>query len=72
MPSLCACAQSRLTLCNLMVCEDTGSCVHGDSPSKNTVVDCHVFLQGIFQPRNQTSLWADSSPSVPAGKLKSL
>ena len=22
--------------------------VHGDSPGKNTGVDCHAFLQGIF------------------------
>ena len=24
------------------------SSVHGDSPGKNTGVDCHFFLQGIF------------------------
>ena len=25
-----------------------GSSVHGDSPGKNTGVDCHALLQGIF------------------------
>ena len=25
-----------------------GSCVHGDSPGKNTEVGCHALLQGIF------------------------
>ena len=25
-----------------------GSCVHGDSPGKNTGVSCHFLLQGIF------------------------
>ena len=30
-----------------------GSSVHGDSSGKNTVVVCHAFPQGIFQPRDQ-------------------
>ena len=32
-----------------------GSSVHGDSPGKNTGVDCHAILQGIFptQESNQ-------------------
>ena len=28
-------------------CNPPGSCVHGDSPGKNTGVGCHI-LQGIF------------------------
>ena len=31
-----------------MDCSPPGSSVHGDSPGKNTGVDCHVLLQGIF------------------------
>ena len=31
-----------------MDCSLPGSSVHGDSPSKNTGVGCHFFLQGIF------------------------
>ena len=31
-----------------MDCSPPGSSVHGDSPGKNTGVDCHAFLQGIF------------------------
>ena len=29
-------------------CSLPGSSVHGDSPGKNTEVDCHALLQGIF------------------------
>ena len=39
------CAQ---TLCNPMDCSPPGSSVHGASPGKNTGVDCHALLQGIF------------------------
>ena len=45
---LCFVAQLCLTLCNPMVCGPPGSSVHGDSPGKNTEVDCHALLQGIF------------------------
>ena len=31
-----------------MDCSPPGSSVHGDSPGKNTGVDCHALLQGIF------------------------
>ena len=31
-----------------MDCCLPGSSVHGDSPGKNTGVDCHALLQGIF------------------------
>ena len=37
-----------LTLCKPMDCSLPGSSVHGDSPGKNTGVDCHALLQGIF------------------------
>ena len=45
---LCLVVQSCLTLCNPMDCRPLGSSVHGDSPGKNTGVDCHALLQGIF------------------------
>ena len=38
--------QSCLTLCDPMNCSPPGSSVHGDSPGKNTAVDCH-FLRAI-------------------------
>ena len=31
-----------------MDCSPPSSCVHGDSPGKNTEVGCHPLLQGIF------------------------
>ena len=45
---LCLVTQSCLTLCDPMDCSLPGSSVHGDSPGKNTRVDCHALLQGIF------------------------
>ena len=36
------------TLCNPMDYSLPGSSVHGDSPGKNTGVDWHALLQGIF------------------------
>ena len=45
---LCLVAQSCLTLCDPMDCSLPGSSVHGDFPGKNTRVDCHALLQGIF------------------------
>ena len=39
-PVLCLVAQLCLSL--------PGSSVHGDSPGKNTGVDCHALLQGTF------------------------
>ena len=44
---LCWVTQSRLTLCNSMDCRRPVS-VQGDSLGKNTGVDCHALLQGIF------------------------
>ena len=46
---VCVCAKSLqlcLTLCDPMDCTPPGSSVHGDSPGKNTGVDCHALLQG--------------------------
>ena len=40
--------QSCPTLCNPMDYSLPGSSVHGDSPGKNTGVDWHALLQGIF------------------------
>ena len=45
---LCLIAQLCLTLCDPMNYSPPGSPVHGDSPGKNTRVDCHALLQGIF------------------------
>ena len=45
---LCLVAQSCLTLCNPMDYTPPGSSVHGNSPSKNTGVNCHSLLQRIF------------------------
>ena len=36
-----------------MTCSLPGSSVHGDSPDKNTRVDCHALLQGIFPTQGQ-------------------
>ena len=44
----CLVAQSCPTLCDLVDCSPPGSFVHGDSPGKNTGVDCHALLQEIF------------------------
>ena len=41
-------AQSCSTFCDPMDCSPPDSSVYGDSPGKNTGVDCHSFLQGIF------------------------
>ena len=43
--------QLCLTLYNPMECNPPGSSVHGESPRKNTGVDCHALLQGIFLPQ---------------------
>ena len=64
-------SQSCPTLCNPMDCTPPDSCVHGDSPGKNTGVGCHAFLQGTLpdpgiKPRSPT-LQADSLASQPPG-----
>ena len=45
---VCLVAQSCPTLCDPMDCSPPGHSIHGDSPSKNTEVNCHFLLQGIF------------------------
>ena len=45
---LCLVAQSCLTLQPHGLCSPRGSSVLGDSPGKNTEVDCHALLQGNF------------------------
>ena len=69
--------QSCLTLRNPMDGSLPGSLVHGIFPGKNTGVDCHFLLQGIFltQGSNLGLLrllhWqADSLPLAPPGKTK--
>ena len=37
-----------LNFCDPMDCSPPGSSVHGDSPGKNTGMDCHALLQEIF------------------------
>ena len=39
---------SRPALCNPMDCSPLGFSALWDSPGKNTGVDCHALLQGIF------------------------
>ena len=46
--AVCLVAQSCLTLCDPMDCSPPGSSVCGDSPGKNTGVDCHALLKGIL------------------------
>ena len=55
---LCLIPQSCLTLCDSMDCSPPGSSVHGDSPDKNTGVDCHALFQGIFPTQG-------SNPGLP-------
>ena len=45
---VCLVTQLCPTLCDPMDYSLPGSCVHGDSPGKNTRVGCHALLQGIF------------------------
>ena len=55
---LCLVGQSRPTLCDPMECSPPGFSVHKDSPGKNTRVDCHALLQGIFPTQG-------SNPGLP-------
>ena len=41
---MCSVAQLYPTLCDPMECSPPGSSVRGDSPGKNTGVDCHALL----------------------------
>ena len=70
----CMHAQSCLTRCNSMDLSPPGSSVHGDSPGKDTGVDCHAILQGIFPTQGSNPglppLQVKSLPSKPPGKSK--
>ena len=50
--------QSCPTLCDSMDYSPPGSSVHGDAPGKNTEVDYHALLQGIFPTQG-------SNPGLP-------
>ena len=52
---LCLVPQLCPTLCDPMDCSSPYSSVHGDSPGKNTGVDCHTLLQGIFSTLGSNS-----------------
>ena len=45
---VCLSASSYLTLCDPGDWSPPVSSEYGDSPGKNTEVDCHALLQGIF------------------------
>ena len=51
---LCVVPQSCPTLCDLMDYSPPGTSVHGDSPGKNSGVDCQALLQGILQTQGLT------------------
>ena len=55
---VCLVTQLCLTLCHPMDRSLAGSSVHGNSPGKNTGVDCSALLQGIFPTKG-------SNPSLP-------
>ena len=64
----------QLCLCDPMDYSPPGSSVHGDSPGKNTGVDCYALHQGIlpipgteFRP---PALQADSLPTEAPGEPK--
>ena len=46
--------QSCPTLGDPLDCSPPGSSVRGDFPGKNTGVDCHSLLQGIFMTQRST------------------
>ena len=53
---LCLVTQSGLILCDPMDCSPPGFSVHGDSPGKNTGMDCHASSRRSSQPRDQTQV----------------
>ena len=53
---LCLGAQSCPTFCNPVDCSSPGSCVHGDSPGKNTEVVAMPSSRRYSQPRDQTQV----------------
>ena len=74
-PLLWSCAkspQSCPTLHDSMDCSLPGFLVHGDPPGKNTGMDCHALLQGIFanQVFNISQHWqVGSLPLAPPWKF---
>ena len=74
---LCLLAQSCPPLWDPMDCSPLGSFVHEDSPSKNTGLGCHAFLQGIFPtqglnpglPHRRRILYRLSHQGSPGGLL---
>ena len=69
---MCLVTQSCPTLCDRMDWSPPGFSVHGDSPGKNTGVDCHAHLQRIFPTQGSNpgiTLQVVSLSSEPAGKL---
>ena len=64
------------TLCDPKNCSPPGSCIHEDSPGKNTGVGCHALFQGIFPSlgikSRSPALQADSILSEPPGKPRCL
>ena len=62
----CLVAQLCWTPCDPMAYSPPGSSVHGDSPDKNTGVDCHAFLQGIFPARGSNLGFLHCRP-IPLG-----
>ena len=55
---LCFVSQLYPTLCDLMDCSLPVSSVHEDFPGKNTAVDFHALVQGIFPTQG-------SNPGLP-------
>ena len=64
---MCSVTQSCPALCNSMDCTPPGSSVPEDSPGKNTEVDCHALLQGIFPGSSD-----GKKPACNAGDLSSI
>ena len=60
--------QSCPTLCDPMNRSLPGSSLHGDSPGKNTGVDCYALLQGIFLTQG-SNLCLFHLPSMAGGFL---
>ena len=52
---LCIVTHSCLTLCDTMDCSTSSPSVHGDSPGKNTGVDCYALPQRNFPTQGLNS-----------------
>ena len=68
-----------VTLCDPVDHRPLGFSVHGDSPGKNTGVDCHDLHQGILESRDWTQVsgivgrfFITVSPGKPLQHLRSL